>query len=515
MRVLRRAIGSLLAVALPAVLLTGSVAAQDGATNSSAASPASSAPLVPMSACELLDEDAIGEILGVENVFDEDAGMLQDDAGWLSTCGYRADPELAFLVLTVTLGSGPGSADAFADLRIQPDAIPVDSLGDEAVLHLPEVWGFAQPVGSLEVRTGDDLLGLSLGVVGIDHEGTLLQVGDGGVQRDVLTRLATLGLDAIRIAAAPVPPLCDLLSVDEAAALVGRDLVSAALVARNDDWGPACHYRDAAEDARLIVGVTSGPDAVARFETCAVDGRPQPGVGEAAIIGLGIRCGAVFAGTFFIEEPLLVRAGETILVVAAVTQDQPTVNQLGSPEAQVVVARRILEGLGLDPGAAPATSVPIDPGLLTEPCRLLSTDEVADILGVAITAATDQPGDATSPIAGCQYDAANGMVLPLTITLILGDAGRDEWAYQADRSSGAQPVDGLGDGAVWAAVDNGSGLDQPLVSVWVRTGDAVIRLGAGPTLDPTDFTLRALGTPEEQLALLRSLAELLLPRLVG
>lgn len=475
-------------------------------------------PPAPMSACELFEPDEVAEVIGSLVVGAEDiTGVAQDDKGWISICHFWGDPEVFLPVVAVTLASGPGYREMFDDLRVELDALPVAGIGDDAVLGMPAVWGLDQPVGSLHVRVGDTVLGVSLGIVDITHDGGLVQIGDRERQTAILMELAATGLGRMGGSVEPpveLPPICDLLSLEDAGQMVGAALVASEVIAENDDWGPACHYRDADDEVLLFVGLSTGSEALTRFESCEASGQPQPGVGEAAVVSMDDdRCPSVFVGSYFIEGQLVVRSEDTVLIVAAVTEDFGSVNKEGSPEAQAAIARRLLEELGMDPGATPA---PIDIGVLEHPCSLATPEEVGEVVRVPITSVMEFPGDSSSPTASCQFVAADGNAIPLYLGVTTGETALEEWGtYQTYRRGDKVPVDGLGDEALSEVVEGCCDLDGPLVSMWMRVGEAVIQLDMGPVERNADYTMRTAGTPDEQVAMLRAIAEIVLTRLQG
>jgi hypothetical protein len=421
-------------------------------------------PLEPMSACELFQPEEVAEAIGTVIVGSEDlAGSIVEDAdGWISFCHYLSGPEVILPAVAVTLAAGPGYREAFDDLRLALDAIPVADLGDDAVLQLPVVWGLDQPAASLHVRAGDAILGLSLGAVDVAGDGSLIQLGDADAQAAALTALAAIGLERIGGSVAPpieLPPICDLLGLEAASELIGATLVASEVIGENDDWGPGCHYRDAADDVLLFVGMTTGPEALARFATCQASGQPEPGVGEAAFVGNGSGCEVVPTSSYFIVGPLVVRSADTVLVVAAVTEAQGPVNKTGSREAQAVIARQLLEQLGFDPGATPA---PIDPALLDHPCGLLSPDEVGEVVGVTITSVQENPPREGYPTATCTFVALDGNAFPLTLYVTTGEEALEQWAsYLTYRAGDKVPVEGLGDEALSEEVEGFGDFDGP------------------------------------------------------
>jgi hypothetical protein len=477
---------------------------------------------VPVEACELLDPAEVADVMGTpidgnENVF---GSVFQDQTGWLSECIYMRQRDTFVTSLDVTVAGGPGYESVFEDLRTGPYATPIEGLGDDAVLRLPPVWGLDQPAGSLFVRVGDTYLGLSLGIVDMTRNGALVQVGDGEAQTAILLDLAKIALGRLGGGTGPgpepspspnVPPICDMLGLADAESIVGRPLADTALVAENEGWGPACHYRNEDDDVLLFLGVWTGPDAVAHFEGCP--GEPVLGVGEAAIIGAGpAECRSVYVGSYFIEEPLLARSGDTVVTVGAVTEESGGVNQVGSREAQVAIARRILGHLGLDAGEA---ITPLDPAILEHACSLLSEEELAGIVGASITSTAEYQPSPSYPKGGCGWNwAKDGNSGSLGLSISAGDAALEEWGSFRTWAKGSKvPVEGLGDEALTEPVLL-LGPEHPLVTLWVLVGDGVLVLNMGAEQLP-DYTQRAPGTLEEQLAMLRQVAEVILPRLAG
>jgi hypothetical protein len=514
--------GRLAALALVAavVLSAGAPGWVLAATRAQGEDPTDGAS-VPIEACELLDPAEVADAMGTSIDANEDVfgTVVQDRTGWLSECIYLRLSDTFVTSLDVTVAGGPGYEPVFEDLRTGPYASPIEDLGDDAVLRLTPVWGLDQPVGSLFVRVGDTYLGLSLGIVDMTRSGALVQAGDGEAQAAILLTLARIALGRLGGGSGPepepspspvTPRICEMLSLEDAASVIGEPLAAAEQLEENDEWGPACHYRTDDGRVLLFLGVWTGPEAVSRFDAC--DGEPVLGVGESAIIGTGPGCGAVYVGSYFIEQPLVTRSGDTVVAVGAVTEETGGVNRIGSREAQVAIARQLLEHLGLDAGEAPT---PLDPAILEHACSLVAEDELAGIVGATITSTVEYQPSPGYPKGGCQYSwAKDGNEGWLGLSISAGEEALEEWgSFRTWARGNKVPVEGLGDEALTEGTEMYD-TDQPLVSVWVLVGDAVLLLNMGPERLP-DYTQRAPGTPEEQLAMLRQVAEVILPRLGG
>jgi hypothetical protein len=380
-------------------------------------------------------------------------------------------------------------------------------LGDEAFLRTSTLTGLDGPLGALFVRIGNAVIGLSLGITDVSDDGGLVLPGDGAKQEQILDDLATIVITRLTKPPAESAKTCRLLSVDDVAGLAaGVALTAAEDVDDHDVWGPSCQYKSADDIVQLDLSVNTGSAAQANFEACAVGGEIALGVGDEAVRSRTV-C-PIKIGFRFYGDPLLVRSGDTIVEVAVNATGELGYNT--TPDFAVKVARLTLERLGLDPGATPA---PVAVAAVTHPCGLVSDGEVASIVGVTIDTHFERGEAENAGQALCIWTVPNSSIQPLTLTLVHGPEEVREFGnkilYSPEQYTS---VPGIGDAAV--SEQGQSDTDQPLVTLYVRSGDAVLTLHLGPVRQSDDFlTYVAPGTPAEQLEMLRQLAELILPQL--
>jgi hypothetical protein len=465
---------------------------------------ASVAPIAQQPACPLLDRSEVAAAIGSSIEEAQDLGLNADDTGWITECVYWRHQYHDQAPLDVTLASGPTYLARFDDIRTEPETSPIGDLGDDAVLRLSTVWGLDQPVGALFVRIGDAVIGLSLGIVDITDDGTLIQAGDGPAQKAILLDLARTAIGHLTGPRVETAKTCQLLSVEDAASLTGAPLTSTEDVDEHDEWGPACHYTAGDENVLLFVGVNRQPDAASRFDACSESGQPVPGVGEDAFIGQG-DCRYVKIGFYGIEQPLMTRSGDLVLTVA-----QPMNDPTGWIARLTAVARQVLQELGVDPGTVPT---PVSEQALGHPCGLISDAEVSTIVGEPITSTYEEPSTPDYPVGDCEFHAGDGGFVPFDLQISAGPDALRQWgAYRGYERGDKMPVEGIGDEALSETSEGYA--DQPLVRLMVLSGDAVLELAMGTIREAADYSTEiAPGTPDQQLEMLRELADIILPRL--
>ena len=488
-----------LAVAVAVVTLIASPLAPADAQ--SGALP-SAGPMPRRSACELLSESEVAQAIG--SSIDEGlewAGEA-DESGWLSQCLYRRNFEQA--PLDLTLASGPSYVATFDDILLDPAATPLDGVGDEAVIRLSTVWGLDQPVGALFARAGGVVVGLTLGIVDVTEDGTLVQVGDAARQQQVLMALATIAIGRLDEPLVESAKLCDLLSAADASSLAGESLASSEEIDQGADPGPGCLYRSGDNSFQLFIGVDRRPEATSRYESCQTTGAPVPGTGVDAFVGQG-DCGLIQLGFYVFQGPLFSRSGDAIVTVGLFSERGSR-----SLDSLIGIARSVYERLGLDAGPPPPP--PVAEQALAHPCDLISLDEVSAIVGEPITSTLEQPASSGYPLAECDYLAGDGRFVPLVLWLSAGEYALQAWSTYRSDGSGKVPVEGIGDDAL--SQDLGYA-DLPLVRLWVLSGDAVLQLDMGTVGVSADGSTDIVlgGTADEQLAMLRQLAQIILPRL--
>lgn len=512
--ILRRCVGLALATGIIVGCTTapvppaGTGATPTSPTTSTSTSPApggSSSPggavIASKPACDLVFKDEATAALGVEITVTDNFEQIADDgAGGLSDCLYKlhASGDIAPLEITLAIGD-PYLAD-FEAMKQTGNVSGLSGVGDEALLRLSPVWGLDGPIGALFVKSSNAVLGLTLGIAGFGDGGSAILIGDGDRQREVLVGLAGIALTRLTAPAPAAANTCALISPEQAAGIIGVPLTSAEDVDNHDAWGAECHYRSG-EDVELFISVNSRPSGRQKFEECRSGGITVLGVGDEAFYDVST-C-TIVVGFRAIGNSLLVRSGETLLVVGEGGQ----LEYERAREVIVEVARLALQQLGLDPGVTPP---PVAADALVHPCTLVTDAEVGAAVGVDIP--THYERSAVDGLgATCYFALAGSNLFPLYLSLGTGQIAVAGFSDNRT-SAGFTPVDGLGDEALQSQLQTDS--DQPLVSLYVRSGETVLELHLGGNGQSAEtFKVLAPGTPAEQLEILRGLAQLILPRL--
>ena len=299
--------------------------------------------------------------------------------------------------------------------------------------------------------------------------------------------------------------MSDIASI---AAGAGATLTTAQDDDEHDVWGPACHYGAGDQFFEIYLSVNNEPAALDHFDSCKANTQAVPGLGDEAYFDR-IRGCPINVGFYFDAQPLMVKSGDTVVAVAR--RDSGPLDNSSSLDTLIAVARVALQRLGLNPGA---TLAPLNSNVLDHPCSLLSDTEVRQaITGAAIASHSEWAADQSGLNALCIYATDNYSINPLQ--MMLGHGQEAINGFTQDRTYGnATPVTGLGDEAFEKASVQET--DQPLVSLWVRSGETVVQLDMGPVAQSADYlSYVAPGNPDMQLGMLRQLVSLLLPRLSG
>jgi len=454
-------------------------------------------------ACDLVFKDEATAALGVEITVADNLEQTADDgAGGLSDCLYKLHASGDIAPLEITLAIGDLYLADFEAMKQTVNVSGLSGVGDEALLRLSPVWGLDGPIGALFVKSGNAVLGLTLGIVGFGDGGSATLIGDSERQRDVLVELAGIALPRLTAPAPVAAKTCELISLEQAVAIVGLPLSAAEELDNHDAWGPSCQYMGSDGAAELFVSVNSRPSGRLNFDTCRVNGETVVGIGEEAfyvISGCPIQVGSDSIGS-----PLMARAGDTVVAVG----EGGLLEYDRSREAVKQVMRMVLEKLGFSPASTPA---PVSAAALEHPCTLVTDAEVAAAVGADISthyerSAVDSLG------ATCYFPLTGSNLFPLHLSLGTGQTAVAGFSHNRT-FEGFTAVDGLGDEALQNQLQTDS--DQPLVGLYVRTGETVLELhlgGNGQQAEPP-FKVIAPGTPAEQLEILRGIAELILPRL--
>lgn len=465
-----------------------------------------------MPACDLIFEADVASAIGVSIEASQEIAANSDGTNWLSNCVYWRHLYFDQAPVDVTLAAGDEYVAKFQELKTLPGTSSKSGLGDEAFLRMSTLAGLDGPIGALFIRFGNAVLSVALGVVDVTEDGGLVLAGDAARQEQILDELAALAIGRLTQPPPVATDTCALLSLAEVGQLLGSTLTAATNVDEHGTWDPACHYfgSDSIGSGNyidLFLSVQHGAAGLANFDACGANAEPQLGVGEQALWAGNGQC-VIRVGSFdFFSTLLLVRSGDTLMTVSARQDGRLDSDQLRAVD--VAIARHVLQRLGLDPGSTPP---PLAVDALAQPCSLLSDAEVATAVRIGIAthyerAAVDGLG------ATCYYALADSNLFPLHFELGSGQIAVGQFSdYKA--SGGHTAVDGIGDDAVQTQSQTDS--DQPLVSLYVLTGQTVLKLYLGGNGQSTEtFKVIAPGTPAEQVDILRGIAELILPRLAA
>lgn len=488
------------ATATPSGTLPAGSSSQPG--NSS--SP--SAPIAPLPACGLIFKSEVAAAIGVSIEHSQEMSASSDATGWLSDCVYYRHAHFDQAPLDLTLAAGDPYVVLFDELRSAPETSSRSGLGDEAFVRMSTIAGLDGPLGAMFVRIGSTVIGLSLGITDLTDDGGLVLAGDSARQEQILADLARLAIQRLTQPPVEAAKTCALLTIADIAGLTGVTEPEATDVDEHDIWGPACQYKGSGVFIDLNVAVSTQPAATENFATCQAAGETVFGLGDEAFLDHG-PC-VMRVGSFFISSPLMIRSGSTVIAIAISIDG--ALSNFSNVDGLSAIGRLVLQHLGLNPGTPLAT---VDPAAFNQPCDLVSDGDVSSILGVTIGAHFGRGEAENAGQALCIYSAAEISIQPLTLTLVRGDEAVQEFGnktlFQPDRYT---TVPGIGDAALTDQYQ--SETDQPLVSLYVRRGDAVLTLRMGPVRQSDDFlSYVAPGTPAEQLDMLRQLAGIILPRL--
>jgi hypothetical protein len=459
------------------------------------------APIAQRSACELVFKDEASAAIGVSIEAPQEIATNSDADGWLSDCAYWRHEFHDEVPIDVTLASGGVYLARFDEIRTQDGVVSLTGVGDEALFRLTTISGLDGPIGALFVRVGSTVIGLSLGIVDVTDSGGLLLAGDGNAQQQILTGLAAIAVHRLTSAAAPAAETCQLISVEQASQFTGIAISAAEELDNHDAWGPSCRYNSSDGSAELFISVNPRPTGMQNFDACKPTGEQVLGVGDDAYYDTS-KC-PILVGHDYVANPLMARTGNTVVAVGLGSQ----VDFDRAKEIAKEIGRLVLGNLGLNPGSTPA---PVAGYALDHPCSLASELEVGATVGVPIATSYERSA-VDGQEATCFYALADSNLYPLNVRLGTGQNSvrefNDEKAFE-----GFLSVDGIGDEALQSQVQIDS--DQPLVTLHVRSGETLLDLSLGGNGHSTEtFKVIAPGTPDEQLLILRQLAELMLPRL--
>jgi hypothetical protein len=479
----------------------GQTVGPSGAISSPGSSATAAGPIAQKSACELIFKDEASAAIGVSIEAPQEIAANSDEGGWLSDCAYWRHGFFDQAPMDVTLASGATYLARFEDIRAEDGVSSIPGVGDEALFRLSTISGLDGPIGALFVRAGDAVIGLSLGIVDLTDSGGMVLAGDADKQQQILVDLAGIAVRRLTSPAPEAASICALIGLDQAAGIVGLPLSAAEDLDNHDAWGPSCQYKGSDGTPELFVSVNSRPTGQQNFETCKANGETVLGVGEDAFYDISA-C-PIQVAYQYIGNPLMARSGDTVIAVG----EAGKLESQKSREVIKAVARLVLEKLGFDPGTTPR---PIAADALVHPCSLVSEAEVSSAVGVAIASHTEWSAQ-EGVEALCYYLTADN-AQPLHLRLGTGQSVVREFSDYTRYGAGYTPVDGVGDEAL--QFQSAGEADQPLVSLYVRSGETVLELYLGGNGESADtFKLIAPGTPAEQLEILRGLAQLILPRL--
>jgi hypothetical protein len=479
-----------------------------GSTSQPVDSSSPSAPIAQMPACGLLFKTEVAAAVGVSVEHSQEMSANSDVLGWLSDCVFYRHAYFDQAPLDLTLAAGDRYVELFNELRTAPETSSRSGPGDEAFVRMSNIAGLDGPLGAMFVRIGSTVIGLSLGITDVTADGGLVLAGDSARQEQILADLAGLAIQRLTQPPVESTKTCALLSIEDVAGLTGFTEPEAIDVDEHDIWGPACQFKGSGVFTDLIVAVNTQPAASEHFATCQAAGETVFGTGDEAFLDRG-QC-VMRVGSFFISSPLMIRSGSTVIAVAI--SFDGALSEFSNVDGMSAIGQLMLQHLGLNPGTPLATA---DPTALSHPCDLVSDDDVSSIVGVTIGAHFGRGEAENAGQAMCIYSAAEISIQPLTLTIVHGEEAVSEFGnktvYQPDLYT---IVPGIGDAALTAQYQGET--DQPLVTLYVRRGDAVLTLSMGPIRQSADFlSYVAPGTPAEQLEMLRQLAGIILPRLTG
>ena len=458
--------------------------------------------------CQLVFAAEAATAIGVPISEAQEQTVSQADGGWVVDCVYWGTigyHDQAPMELTVATGSA--AIEQFDALKGENGVTSRAGLGDEALLRTTTFAGLDGPIVSLFVRVGDAVLGVSLGIAGLTDDGVLTLAGDAAAQERIVDSVAAMALG--RLTSAPVQGArtCDLLSLADASTIARVSLDSAADGDMHDVWGPTCTYT-AASHPDLFVSVNGTAAAKAQFSSCSSGGDVVPGLGDAAAYGPPGRmdCTTDLDGVFF-TDPLLVRAGDVIVTIAARPDGVTDTPQFQWHDRAEALARHVLAKLGVAPGP---TSAPFAASSMEHPCALVSDVELAAIVGHSPASDTERAADQTGADARCIYWLETSVSTTLYLNLSHNAEALQAFA-DLKSDSRYTPAAGVGDEAFTLEIDGAA--DRPLLEMDLRQGGSVLQLSLGGIGTTSDGRLIAPGDLAAEMAMLRQLATLVLQRL--
>ena len=321
-------------------------------------------------------------------------------------------------------------------------------------------------------------------------------------------------------------PACGLVLAAEVIAAVGIPIEEAEEVPGATDpssWLSDCIYwrQESREQAPLKVTLAAGPAYLDVF--AALRGAD----GVTAAEGLGDESFVRMVTVPGLDQPLgslYVRLGNSLLVLAfgivgvgadgglQLAGDSAAQSAMLTDLAGFAIARLIGQPVASPretPGGAP---LPVNEAALAHPCGLVSDAEVGAIVGVQIENHEELSARADKTGATCDY-RMELIGNPLTVRLGQGETAVQNFNADIRGIEGWAPVPGLGDEA-FTQPDPYYG-DESFVVVAIRKGNVVLELHIGPIGEDDSGSEVPPGTPEQQMEMIRKLAELLLPRIIG
>lgn len=220
-----------------------------------------------------------------------------------------------------------------------------------------------------------------------------------------------------------------------------------------------------------------------------------------------MECTTNLDGVFF-TEPLLVRAGDVIVTIASRPDGVTDTPQSQWHVRAEALARQVLSKLGVAPGP---TSPPLAVSSLEHPCALAADGEVGAIIGTTPAGHTEWAADTTGANATCLY-WMNVSVTTMSLYLSHGSEALQTFAALKNDSRYVAAT-GVGDEAFTLEIDGAA--DRPLLEMDIRQGSSVLTLSIGGIGQTPDRTLIAPGDLPAEMAMLRKLADLILPRLAS
>jgi hypothetical protein len=453
------------------------------------------------SPCALITADELKAEVGIEIPYTTPG--TSDALHRQGNCDYANDN--GELVFETVIGIGPSHAGIFNESKNETasqDATkaPVAGIGDDA---FQEVFG--ADTSDLDVRLnarkGDAVLELTLHNLGYDDAGNPTFAGTADQELQILARLANVSFGRLAstapAASASSAPnqsqLCNLLDAADVSAAFGTAMI--AVPATDSYERPLCDWESPPNVPREQ---SKYAFQIRELDPGEVDGYTPQFPTMTALPDVGVE-GYLLDADYTVPTVFTKSVGGHWLQLSG---NYESVN-----ENLITFARKAVDRADEVLGAV---ALPTPPPVAVAVCDLLSTQEVATVLGVPITSALDNVDE-------CDYHSLGGTTESVPLLLGFTRGPNEAESYAAQKSSaetaweGFASVPSLGDDAYTFEYPANSGNTVTLV---VLKGDAQLRLDSGEMAHSTSSGIewQLLGTPAEQLDMLTQLASLALAR---